>query len=56
MILKDQNTREHSAWTAGNGDPMHEVRISHTGYLEHGNSKNEARGRSGYKDNSNRVV
>ena len=25
MILKDQNTRDHLAWTAGNGDPMNEV-------------------------------
>ena len=27
MILKDQNTRDHSAWTIENGDPMHEVCI-----------------------------
>ena len=24
---KDQNTRDHLVWTAGNGDPMHEVCI-----------------------------
>ena len=29
MIQKDRNTRDHSAWTMGNGDPMHKVCISH---------------------------
>ena len=29
MILKDQNTRVHLPWTAGNRDPMHEVCIPH---------------------------
>ena len=55
MILKDQNTREHSAWTAGNGDPMHRC-VSQTGYLAHGNSKGETRERSRHKNHSNRVV
>ena len=32
MILKDQNTRDHSAWTIVNGDPMHEVCIPCTQY------------------------
>ena len=27
MILKYQNTRDHSAWTSENRDPMHEVCI-----------------------------
>ena len=27
MIKKDQNTRDHSAWTIGNEDPIHEVCI-----------------------------
>ena len=30
MILKDQNTRDHSAWTIGNRDPMHEACIPHS--------------------------
>ena len=30
-VAKDKNTRDHLAWTAGNGDLMHE--LSHTGYL-----------------------
>ena len=28
-VAKDQNTRDHLAWTAGNRDPMHEVCILH---------------------------
>ena len=24
-VAKDRNTRDHSAWTEGNGDPMHAV-------------------------------
>ena len=55
MILKDQNTRDHSAWTIGNGDLMHEVCI-HTGYLAHGNSKDETRGKSRYKNYSNKLI
>ena len=53
---------DHLAWPKGNEDPMHEVRIpctrcvSHRGYLGHGNSKGEARGRSRLKNNSKRVV
>ena len=43
MILNDQNTREHSAWTIGNGDPMH---------WAHGNSRGEARERNRHKDNA----
>ena len=30
--------------------------VSHTGYLAHGNSKGKERGRSRYKNNSERVV
>ena len=26
-VEKDRNTRDHLAWTAGNGNPMHEVCI-----------------------------
>ena len=51
MIQKDQNTRDHSTSTIGNGDPMHEVCI-----LARGNSKVEMRGRSRHKNDSNRVV
>ena len=28
-VAKDRNTRNYLAWTAGNGDPMHEVCIPH---------------------------
>ena len=35
---------------------MHEECTSHLGYLAHGNSKGEIRGRSRYKNNSKRVV
>ena len=44
-------TRDTLAWTAGNGDPMHEVCIPF-----HGNSKGETRGRTRNKNNINRVV
>ena len=30
MSLKDRNTGGYSAWTIGNGDPMHGVRIPHS--------------------------
>ena len=30
MILKDRNTRDHSAWTIGNRDPMHGMCIPHS--------------------------
>ena len=26
-VAMDPNTRDHLAWTAGSGNPMHEVRI-----------------------------
>ena len=42
--------RDHLAWTIGDGDPMHRCR-SHTVYLAHRNSKSEARGRCGHKNN-----
>ena len=29
MILEDQNTRDNLAWTAGNGDLVHEECIPH---------------------------
>ena len=29
-LFTDRNTSEHLAWTIGNGDPMHEVCISHS--------------------------
>ena len=35
---------------------MHYRRVSHTGYLEHGNSKSETIDRSRYKNNSKRVA
>ena len=35
MILKDQNARDHSAWTIENGDPMHDVCIPCTQYTSH---------------------
>ena len=38
MILKD-----YLAWVAGNENPTRF--IAHTGYLAHGNSKGEGRGR-----------
>ena len=46
---------------AGNGDSMHGSTygvgcVSHTGYLAHGNSEGEARGRGRQKRNSNKVV
>ena len=28
-VAKKQNTRDHLAWTAGNGDPIHDVCIPH---------------------------
>ena len=28
-VAKDQITRDHLVWAAGNGDPMHEVCIPH---------------------------
>ena len=28
-LLTDQNTRDHSAWTIGNGEPMHELCTPH---------------------------
>ena len=28
-VARDRNTRDHSAWTAGNVDPMHGVCILH---------------------------
>ena len=28
-VAKDRNTWGHLVWTAGNGDPMHEVCIPH---------------------------
>ena len=30
MIEKDENIRDHSAWTIGNVDPMHEMCIPHS--------------------------
>ena len=30
MTLKVQKTRDHSAWTIGNGDPTYEVCIPHS--------------------------
>ena len=50
MIQKDQNTRNHSAWTIGNGIPCTRC-VSHTVYLAHGNIKDETRGRSRHKNN-----
>ena len=35
---------------------MHEVCVSHTGYLTHGNSTSEARGRNRHQNISKRVV
>ena len=50
-------TRDHLTWIIGNegggGDLMHEV--CHTGYLSHGNSKGEARGRSRHKSNVDKI-
>ena len=46
MVLKDQNTIDHIAWTIGNGDPVHEVCIPYMRYSAHGNSKGEARARN----------
>ena len=51
VILKDLNTRDHLAWTAGNGDPMHEVCIPHTIPRAW-----EQQGRSRHKNNSKRGV
>ena len=28
-IAKDQNTKDHLVWTAGNGGPMNEICIPH---------------------------
>ena len=55
MILKDQNTRNHSAGTIGNGDSCTGC-VSHTGYLAYGNSKHEARGRSRHKNNGTALI
>ena len=52
MIQKDRNTRDHSAWTIGNVDPMHEVCIPHSIPIAHGNSKDETRGRNRHKNNA----
>ena len=41
---KDRNTWDHLVRTAGNGD-THARGVSHTGYLAHGNSKGEAKGK-----------
>ena len=35
---------------------MHDVCVFYTGYLAHGNSKGEIRGRSRHRNNSKRVV
>ena len=35
MILKDQNTRNHSAWTMGNGHLMQGICIPHSIYTSH---------------------
>ena len=42
------NTSNYLTKTPGNGNLMHEVCISHTGYFEHGNIKSETTGRSRY--------
>ena len=55
-VGKHQNTRDHLALTMGNWDLMHGECVSHTGYLAHGNSEGEARGRSRYKYITNTVV
>ena len=54
-VAKHQNTRDHLAWTAGNGIPCTRC-ASLTGYLAHGNRKGEIRGRRRHKNNSKRVV
>ena len=41
-FLVVRNTRDHLAWTIGNGDP--------TVYLTHGDGKGEARGRGRHKN------
>ena len=56
MILKDENTRDHSAWTIMNGDPMHGMCIPHRIPRAHGNRKGEGRTRNRHKNNSNIVV
>ena len=38
-VAKDRNTRDHVAWTVGNEDPMHDVCLSHTVYLAHGQAR-----------------
>ena len=55
MVVKDQNTRDHSAWTIETEIPCTRC-VSHTGYLAHGNSEGEARGRNRHENNSNRVA
>ena len=56
-LFTDRNTRDHLAFTIGDGYPMHEACIPlYTGYLAHENSKEEARGRSRHQGNSKRVV
>ena len=55
MILKDQNTRDHSRLTIGNGDTMQGVCIPHS-ILAHGNSKGEARGKNRHKNKNNAKV
>ena len=47
MILKDQNTRDHSAWTEITCIEC----VSLTGYLAHENNRGEARGRNRHKNN-----
>ena len=57
MILKDQNTREHSAWTIGNEYPMHGVCTEYpTQYISRMGSKGEARRRNRHNGNNKKVV
>ena len=42
-LFTKRNTRDHLAWTIGNGDPM-QLFVSQTVYLANGSSKGEERG------------
>ena len=52
---KDKDTRNNLLWTIVNGDPKTKC-VSHTGYLAHGNSKDEVRGRNRHEYNSKSTV
>ena len=55
-VAINRNARDHLVWTIGNGDAMHRVYVSHTGYLTYGNIKDEIAGSSRHQNHSKKVV